>query len=154
MNTNPLPTDIAATASPEPILVKEGEVPLPPLEMWGDLDNSRPIEPASTSSRSERQKPAATLTFTGGKAWSKVVQLDFPFEHEGRTVSEITVRRLTTAEMGEVASRHGDELDQWDIFAVMTGLPAAVLRGLEAGDGDEVTGVAYDFLPRTVKTGG
>lgn len=154
MSTEPFPAETFSPTGSEPILATEGEIPLPPLEMFGELDNSQPIEPARSSSRSERHKPAATLTFTGGKVWSKVVPLDFPFEHEGRTVSEITVRRLTTAEMGEVASRHGDELDQWDIFAVMTGLPAAVLRGLEAGDGDEVTGVAYDFLPRTVKTGG
>jgi hypothetical protein len=154
MSTEPFPAETFSPTGSESILATEGEIPLPLPEMWGDLDNSRPVEPASISARSERRKPGATLAFTGGKAWSKVVPLDFPFEYEGRTVAEITVRRLTTAEMGEVASRHGDELDQWDIFAVMTGLPAAVLRGLEAGDGDEVTGVAYDFLPRTVKTGG
>lgn len=151
MNTDPLPTDVPAATGAAPILVTEGEIPLPPPEMFGILDNSQPIEPTSTQVRAEPQKSADKLVFTGGKVWSKTVPLEFPFEHDGRTVSEIVVRRLTTAEMGEVVARHGADFDQWDIFAVMTGLPATVLRGLEAGDGDEVTGVAYDFLPRSLK---
>ncbi len=137
---------------PKPILVKDGEIPLPPNEMWEDLDNAAelPVAPA----RPAATKTVATLDFTGGKPWERHVPLDFPFVWEGREIATITVRRLTTAEMGAIVERHGADFDQWDIFAVMTGLPAAVLRGLESGDGDAVTEVAYDFLPRSLKKGG
>ncbi len=134
------------------LAVSPDEIPMPPPEMWEALDNSSNAE-ASTgaSTPSAPVKASATLVFTGGKTWSKAVPLDFPFEWDGREVTSITVRRLTTAEMGDVVGRVGADFDQWDVFAAMTGLPADVLRGLEAGDGDAVTGVAWDFLPRSLK---
>lgn len=134
--------------------VKEGDVPLPPPEMWAELQiDEGGAAPAAEGPQHSpaKGKETARLAFAGGAVWSKDVPLAFPFEWEGRVVDKITVRRLTTAEMGDVVARSGQDFDQFDVFAAMTGLPAAVLRGLEAGDGDEVTGVAWDFLPRALK---
>ena len=134
------------------LAVRPGEIPMPPQEMLEELDNwSNAEHSTGTSTPSASAKPTTKLAFTGGKTWTKDVPLDFPFEWDGREVTSITVRRLTTAEMGEVVGRASGDFDQWDVFAAMTGLPADVLRGLEAGDGDAVTGVAWDFLPRSLR---
>jgi len=148
------PLDEPVPVIPDTITVPEGEIPMPPPDMWAELDNSEAaVETVPTTAAPSRttEKETARLVFTGSAAWSKEVLLDFPFEWEGRVVDTITVRRLTTAEMGEVVTRTGEGFDQWDVFAAMTRLPAAVLRGLEAGDGDAVTGVAWDFLPRALR---
>ena len=152
---SPLNEPVAVVA--EPLQVRPEDIPLPPKEMWGELDNFQAEErPGAVSTASIPAAPTtsmaiAKLAFIGGKAWSQSIPLDFPFEWDGREISTITVRRLTTAEMGEVVGRVGSGFDQWDIFAAMAGLPADVLRGLEAGDGDAVTGVAWDFLPRSLR---
>ncbi len=140
------------TEAKDDLTVRPGDIPMPPPDMWAELDNSSNAEGSTgTPTPPAPVKASASLVFTGGKTWSKDVPLDFPFEWDGREVTSITVRRLTTAEMGDVVGRAGSNFDQWDVFAAMTGLPADVLRGLEAGDGDAVTGVAWDFLPRSLR---
>ena len=149
------PLDEPIPVVPDTRTVKDGDIPLPPPEMWDDFDNhaipAAASAPSAASPARSAEKETARLVFTGTAAWSKEVPLDFPFEWEGRVIDTITVRRLTTAEMGEVVTRAGGGFDQWDVFAAMTGLPAAVLLGLEAGDGDMVTEVAWDFLPRALR---
>lgn len=122
----------------------DDDFPLPPPELLAEMTApaARPV-PAP--------QPAAKLTFVGGKAWTSTVPLDFPFEHDGRVVSEVTLHRLTAAEMGEVVDRLGTAFTRWDLIAAMADLAVDVLRGLEAGDGDAVMEVGLDFLPRALK---
>jgi hypothetical protein len=124
-------------------------IPLPPPEIVEQM-----MGPSATTAPSPSAPPmsAAQLKFTGEKKWTVVVPLEFPFEHEGRLVEVVTVRRLTVAEMGALANARGDQVTLWDAYAAMTGLPEAVLRGMEAGDGAAVTDITYDFLPRQLRT--
>lgn len=135
------------------------EIPLPPREMWEELDNSEvesapsipakalPVKPAPEMLASSR--PRKALRFTSGE-FSKNVPLQFPFEDdELGVVTAIIVRRLSVGEVGEILDeRTGEEVDNFDIYARMTSTPAEVLRGLMDVDGEEVSRVCFDFLPR------
>lgn len=138
----------------DPSDVKIEEIPLPPVEMWAELDNAK--SQTNTNSRPEPQspKPAAgrkveKLTFLSRDV-ERTIPLEFPFEHDQLgLVASITVRRLTVGELGGIIdARDPDAPDNFDIYAVMTGVPAPVLRGLMADDGEEVSQVCFDFLPR------
>lgn len=122
-------------------------VPLPPAELVAEM-----LNPAGAAQAPAAAPPvAARLEFVGDKAWTKVVPLEFPFRLNGEIVSSVTLRRLTTAEIGEVVDRLGDKFGRWDLVAAMAGLPVEVLRGLEGGDGDEVMEAGFGFLPRRLR---
>lgn len=123
----------------------ETEFPLPPPEVVAEMIATEATTPAPTL------PPAAKLNFVGGKAWSTTVPLDFPFDLEGRVVEEVSLHRLTTAEMGEIVDRLGTTFTRWDMVAAMSGLPVEVLRGMEAGDGDRVMEAGFHFLPHSLK---
>lgn len=138
-------------------------VDLPPRELWAALDNSgepaaadqiQPqTSPAPASGQAVEAKPAmAELAFIGDR--SEVVPLKFPFVWNGQEVREIRINRLTIGQANEILMRPADvKMTNFDIYARMTGLPAAVLRGLDSEDGQAVTDKAYDFLPRSLRTG-
>lgn len=123
----------------------ETDFPLPPPEVVAEMTAMEPPRAAPTL------PPPAKLNFVGGKAWSTAVPLDFPFDLEGRVVEEISLHRLTTAEMGEIVDRLGTTFTRWDMVAAMSGLPVEVLRGMEAGDGDRVMEAGIHFLPHSLK---
>lgn len=128
------------------------EIPLPPDELTETLDNSRP-----EAGRSPAEKPeVAALDFLSDAGTREAdIPLDHPFSLDGRDIRTIKVRKLTVIEVAEVSSRAGKTgFDLYDIYAAMTGLPAAVLRGLLDDDGEAVIGKAYDFLPRAFRTEG
>lgn len=140
---DPLAAQAKPLAAPDTITVDIAAIPKPPAHLVDELDNqaSGPAAP----------KPeVATLTFVGDRLPFDDVQLTYPFLWEGERVDVIRVRQITTAEMGERLSAidaRGGAYDVYDVYAVMTGLPAAVLRALPAADGDRVTLRCYDFLP-------
>lgn len=123
------------------------DFPLPPADVIEEMLK----QDAAIAAPARPLAAPAKLTFVGGKAWTSTVPLDFPFEHDGRVVREVTLHRLTAAEMGEVVDRLGTAFTRWDLIAAMADLPVDVLRGLEAGDGDAVMEVGIDFLPRALK---
>lgn len=91
------------------------------------------------------------LEFVGDK-YKKVVDLEFPFVLKGEIVEKVTVRRLRIGDVDRFIRRaRAGEFSTFDIYAEMTGLPAAVLRGLISEDGDNVTDACFDFLPRVLK---
>lgn len=131
--------------------VRFEEIPLPPREMWEGMGIPAPIDktlPPVATEPAISKRPRKALRFTAGE-FSKIVPLQFPFEDdELGAVSQITVSRLTVGEVGELLDqRTGGEVDNFDIYARMTGMPAEVLRGLMDVDGEEVTRVCFDFLP-------
>lgn len=93
------------------------------------------------------QVEALEFVDDGGEAAS--VTLRRPFDRKGVRVATITVRRLITQELVDLVAG-GTVPDLYDAYALMTGLPAAVLRGLDADDGMAVAEAAFDFLPRTL----
>lgn len=142
----------------DPSDVKYEKIPLPPRELWAELDNSKPsaLQEVKSTPRQETSPKSVrereTLHFVGG-SWSKTMPLQFPFEHSALgLVSEITIRRLTVGEVGEVFDIGDAEgSDNFDLYARMTGVPAPVLRGLMDIDGAEVSRICYDFLPPIFK---
>ena len=79
------------------------------------------------------------------------IPLDHPFRLDGRLIESITVKRLEMEAVNALVAKDRYR-DLYEIYAEMTGLPAAVLRGLDGDDGDRVTGAAWDFLPRILRT--
>jgi hypothetical protein len=136
------------------------EIPLPPPELWGELENAggNGEAPQNTSSASDEDtseaEAAEELDFVGEAHQNRIV-LKHPFRREGAVVDVVTVRRLRIGEVDEVLRRVGKKkVSLFDVYAQMTGLPASVLRGLIDEDGDAVTDAAYRFLPRELKTAG
>lgn len=135
----------------DPTEVKVEEIPLPPPEMWEALDNSpKPKAAAPTAAApAPTRRKFDQLAFKGGEV-TRSIPLQFSFDHpEMGDVTQITVRRLTVGEVGElIDTRDPEAPDFFDIYARMCGMPETVLRGLIDVDGEAVTGVCYDFLPR------
>lgn len=137
--------------------------PTKPIESYPDVRPEErpalpPVDPAGAPTTAAAADavplPAERLAFRprAGKAAEETVPLDYPFERDGVVIDSITVRRLTVAEVAEVADA-GDAkaLGMWAFYAVQTGLPVGVLRGLDEDDGDRVVEVARRFLPRAFR---
>ncbi|MCO5083410.1 MAG: phage tail assembly protein [Rhizobiaceae bacterium] len=153
------------TLDPKGPTVSE-EIPLPPEHMWAELENGAtpeaPAAPAETPAASAATaarpvvkvpvREVAELEFTGAKKPWRDIPLEYPFPFGGREVTEIRVRRLTVSEVGDLLETVPDDRpDNFDIYAVMAGLPAPVLRGLIDVDGERVVGACWDFLPRSFR---
>ena len=96
----------------------------------------------------------ATLDFLDPAAFEKTEPLAFPFRLGGEEIRVIRIRRPTVEQVAQWTARNiRGEADTWDLYAIMTGLPAPVLRGLEVDDGGRVLEAARDFLPRWLRTG-
>lgn len=150
--------DLEAQAEPLPeknlIDVPADAIPLPPVELRDQLDNSEAGASAEDEGPTEE---VATLEFVGNDLPEATFQLRHPFRWEGRRYDAITVRMLTTAEVGRIvgqATRAGKSPERWDIYAEMAGLPAKVLRALPSVDGDPIIDKAFDFLPPLFRPGG
>lgn len=116
-------------------------IDLPPADVVAEMIvKDAPKKPAA---------PTARLSFV--KPREKVIILEAPFEWEGRIVDQVVVRSLTTAELGDIVDDKGAAFTMWDLYAAMTGLPEAVLRGLDAVDGAEVTDAARAFFPKALR---
>lgn len=139
----------------DPSAVKVEEIPLPPVEMWAELDNSPPPPVASASraseepSRNEEQPaPFEELEFIESDH-QRVISLKHPFRLDGKKITHVAVRRLRMGEVDALVKKTAKGgMTTFDVYAEMTGLSASVLRGLIDEDGDAVTDAAYDFLPR------
>lgn len=125
-------------------------IPLPPKEMWAELagEDAAP----ATGDASAAPKPArevAELEFVGDSPPLTTITLRYPFRWQGDVVREIVVRRLTVAQLGafwESLPETGT-FDRTDVYGLMCGLPAAVIRALPDADGTRVTAACFDFLP-------
>jgi hypothetical protein len=138
----------------DPLAVDISEIPLPPEELTDALDNT-PATEAAEGKAQPAPPQVAELDFLSLEKLVAIVPLDHPFRLDGRKVCEIRVRKLTVAQVAELTARAGSTgFDLYDVYAVMTGLPAPVLRGLVDDDGEAVIGKAYDFLPRAFRTEG
>ena len=140
-----------------PADVKVEEIPLPPSEMWAELDNSgqrkvkaEPEKPVEKVAEVPAE-PIEELEFVG-ETHRKVVRLAHAFRRNGTLVDRIIVQRLRIGDVDRFIKRaQAGSFSTFDIYAEMTGFPAAVLRGLVDEDGDAVTDACYDFLPRSLR---
>lgn len=120
---------------------------LPPAGLPGEAE-AQPPTPREAPGR-----PVAELRFLDVGAIRETVPLTYPFELDGLEVHDVTLRRLSVAEVGSLMDGFGpdDPFDIWDFLAVMSGLPAPVLRGLVDDDGAEVLARGRPLLPRSVR---
>jgi hypothetical protein len=124
------------------------EIPLPPEDLTEALDNAPGDVSAGASARDKAE--VAQLEFLSDETRRLAeVPLAHPFRHDGREIHTIQIRKLTVAEVSQITL--GSNFGLYDIYAVMTNLPAAVLRGLMDDDGEAVINKAYDFLPRAFR---
>lgn len=143
--------------------VPDTEIPLPPAEMWPELDNSGPAappeapapgsEPAAPQAAAARPE-VAELEFIGAPPW-RDVSLSYPFRWGGQEVRVIRVRRLSVAAMGAFYDGlpADGRYERTDLYGAMCGLPGAVIRALPDPDGPAVTGACFDFLPLALRAG-
>ncbi len=121
-----------------PRQIEISELPMP--EGFGE-------EIAAAEPAAKAQPAHATLDFVDPPI-AATVDLQYPFRLDGKVIETITIRRLTLGEVGAVIDARGAAANRYDCYAVMTGLPAEVLRGLVDVDGEAVVEAAYGFLPR------
>lgn len=118
------------------------------------LDN--PSQAAQATPAPDDEDDVATLDFVGDELPEVVHDLRYPFNWGGVRRDTVTVRQLTTAQVGRISGewqRSGNPPLLMDVYAVMTGLPARVLRALPHVDGDPIVRTAYDFLPPSYRGG-
>ena len=131
------------------------EIPLPPPELWEELDNSGGTEASAPKSAppvlqtNEPVREIAQLDFLN--PIMRLVPLDFPFRWDGQIVENIPVRRLSAGQVDQFLKDHPNGFSSFDVYAAMTGYPAAVLRGLIAEDSEKVTDAALDFLAPAIR---
>ncbi|MFN3440834.1 MAG: hypothetical protein ACK4Z3_00380 [Rhizobium rosettiformans] len=140
-----------------PADVKVEEIPLPPSEMWAELDNSGQVKGTTEAQKPVEKvaevaaEPIEELEFVG-ETHRKVIPLAHPFRRNGAVVDTITIKRLRIGDVDRFIKRaQGGSFSTFDIYAEMTGLPASVIRGLVDEDGEAVTDGCYSFLPRSLR---
>jgi hypothetical protein len=140
------------TTAPTPIVVKDGEIPLPPREMWGELANDGPAatgEPAATAPKQVAASVSvAALEYVGAETPFRTIPLRYPFRWDGVEVTAIVVRALTVQEVGDFMDGlpNPDAYRRTDLYGLMCALPGDVIRALRGVDGRRVTDACYDFL--------
>lgn len=131
------------------------EIQLPPGDIMAEMiaEEEAAVAPAPSAAKAVSAVPpdVAALTFVGGRAREISIDLTYPFEQAGSVIGGVSVRRLTAYEVSDFVRAHvkpDGTYDRFALYAVMTGLPAATLRGLDQDDSFEVTRACSDFLPR------
>lgn len=114
----------------------------------GSPDEGRTARAAEPTASGRDAPEVAALDFDARPG--ALVPLSYPFVWDGQKVTGIPVRRLLTSEVAALCAG-GKTPEPFDCYAVMTGLPAAVLRGLDGDDGAAVAEAAFDFLPRLLR---
>ena len=128
------------------------EIPLPPPELWEELDNSGETEAAPEAQKLPEPEPVkeiAVLDFVTSPF--KHVTLDFPFRLNGSVIDTLTVRRMRTGEVDRFLRQHPNGFSTTDVYAAMVGLTPDVLRGLIAEDGEKITDACIDFLAPAIR---
>lgn len=133
---------------PPPINAKRELTPIVPPP--GAPDAASPsVEQQAPPAISRPAFPVSAVEFLDPKRREKVVPLEHPFRLDGAEWTEVRVRRLATFEVAAWRERVvANEADSYDLYAIMTGLPAEVLRGLDAEDGNSIVAAGLGFLPR------
>ena len=117
----------------DPSAVKVEEIPLPPVEMWAELDNTAPPaisntrEPEDPGRTEEPPGPFEELEFIESDH-QRVIPLNHPFRLNGKKITHITVRRLRMGEVDALVKKTATGgMTTFDVYAEMTGLSACLL---------------------------
>lgn len=93
--------------------------------------------------------PPAPVFVDNGRPRFRVVTLEWPLSFDGKTYSEIVVRRMTAAQVSEFVDQIRDDAKL--AILPMFDVPAAVIDALDADDAEEVNKAVNDFLPRSLR---
>lgn len=117
-----------------------------------------PVSPATAAAVPAWAAPAAPAPlFVGRAERSRAFPLEHPLEFEGRTYTEITVRRPNARQVGEFFEEYAaaitanpDALVYFPVFVDAAGapIPPAVLDALDDDDRFPIMDAVPDFLPR------
>lgn len=118
--------------------VKPGD--LPPI-------TALPGAPGATPPEAPQRRPAAKLAFVDPSKLVRSEPLQHPFVWEDRTYTAVEVRCPTVEEVSAIVADQPEELGWWPLYALMTGLPEEVLRGMAEPDGKAVLDRCRGFLP-------
>ncbi len=129
-----------------PIKADFEQIPIPPEGASGDLEKT------VTTSRAPDE--VAVLDFVDGAAMTSEVVIDNPFRWDGRVVDKVVVRMPTFVDIVRVyenAPKDADgDVKLIEFYAVMSGLPAPVLRALPYADYERIVASCSPFLPRAL----
>jgi hypothetical protein len=106
---------------------------------------------AQPQEAAEAAPPPPPRFVDNGRPRFRVVPLEWPIDYDGKTYSEITVRRMTTAEVVAFVDQMRDDLKEATL--PMFDVPHAVIDALDPDDADEVNKAVNDFLPRALRLG-
>jgi hypothetical protein len=142
-----LPPPIDAEPALKPVLPPPGS-PDYKRRAGAKAEGAAEAPAAAAEAPSVAEPVAALLQFAGER--HKRVTLSFPFMDNGVQRDVVVINRLTMSHVDRLV-REGRHSDLYEIFAEMTGLPAPVLRGMDADDGERMIAEGADFLPRSLR---
>jgi hypothetical protein len=88
-------------------------------------------------------------TFVSTKPRWRTVPLEWPIEYAGKVYNEITVHRMTTAQIGDFIS--AAEKGAKVMLPMFGDTPAAVIDALDPDDSEAVNEAVRSFLPRGMR---
>ena len=93
------------------------------------------------------------VRIVAGPPLTKAVPLTWHYEHEGKTWTEVTVRRLTVGEIDAYADavRAAKEAKRREPDIPMLDCPDELLAGMLPDDRDALEAAINDFLPRELR---
>lgn len=132
-----------------PIAADFSQIPLPPEGAPGEEN------PASgRAGPAAAPDDVAAIEFLDPAARAREIAFAFPFVCDGREVRGVTARRMTGAEVMRVSETAPKDAEGGvallHFYAAMTGLPAGVIRALDADDHQALHEGCYPFLPRSI----
>jgi hypothetical protein len=142
-----LPPPVDAEPALKPVMPPPGS---PDYQRRNGADASGAVESTAPAEVSKPHVPPLVAALEFSDPRSKVVPITHRFTFDGRTFSEVTLRRLSMVAVDKLVDerRHGD---LYEVISEMTSVPAAVLRGMDADDGDRLVAESRDFLPRILR---
>ncbi|MBB5046802.1 hypothetical protein HNR60_001550 [Rhodopseudomonas rhenobacensis] len=141
-----LPPPVEVEPALKPVVPPPGS-PDAKRKAGAKTDDLAVAQPAAEAP-AEAPPMVAVLDFAGGR--SKRVPLSCPFMDGSLCRDAVVINRLTMVQVDKLVSenRHND---LYEIYAEMTGVPAPVLRGMDADDGEAMMEAGADFLPRSLR---
>lgn len=79
---------------------------------------------------------------------TRVVKLNFPIEHDGKTIDEVTLRRPTVGDMitAEKVGTGGEIAFNAAVCAAASDIPFPVFRKIDAADSDAIAKAMQDLV--------
>lgn len=107
--------------------------------MADEMNNDMPVGEQPLAAQPEK---ARAIHLRAAERF-RTVKLEWPIEYDGKTYTEVTVRRMTSAEVADFLTDAADGK-----APALFDCPLEVLDALDDDDAAEVNKAVADFLPR------